>query len=93
MLKIELSPDLSNCIHTVTKKEYDDILRFLLSGEGSNKKLRKKLELLSILLKEIDFKLLRQESESYLAEGKKVKFIFRQENGIPKYEMRVNNSH
>jgi hypothetical protein len=91
MLKIELVPNISNCIHAVTKKEYDDILRLLLSGKISNKKLRKKFELLTILLKEIDFKQLRRESERYLAEGKKVKFVFCLESGVLKYEMRVNN--
>jgi hypothetical protein len=90
MLKIELVPNLSHCIHTVTKKEYDETLRRLLSTEKGNKKLEKKLELLTILLKEIDFKQLRHESEEYIMEGKKVKFVFYLQNGLPKYEMLVN---
>jgi hypothetical protein len=89
MLKIELAPDRLHCIHTVTKREYEDTLRRLLSAEDGNKKLGKKLELLTILLKEIDFKQLRLESEKYIMEGKKVKFIFCLKNGIPKHEMRV----
>jgi hypothetical protein len=76
MLKIELAPDLSRCIHTITKREYEDTLNRLLSAEGGNKKLRKKLELLTILLKEMDFKQLRRESEKHILSGKKVKFIF-----------------
>jgi len=61
----------------------------LLSAEDGNKKLWKKLELLTILLKEIDFKQLRRESEKYIMEGKKVKFVFYLKNNMPKYEMQV----
>jgi hypothetical protein len=89
MLKIELVPDLSHCIHTVTKREYEDTLRQLLSIKGGNKKLGEKLELLVIVLKEMDFKRLRSESERYIMEGKKVKFVFYLENNLPKYEMQV----
>lgn len=90
MHKIELVPDLSHCIHTVTKREYDDTLRRLLTTENRNKQLGKKLELLTTLLKEIDFKQLRHESEKYIVEGKKVKFVFYLENNLPKYEMQVD---
>jgi hypothetical protein len=89
MLKIELAPDFSHCIHTITKREYEDTLRRLLTAEDGDSKLGKKLELLTILLKEIDFKQLRRESEKYIAGGKKVKFIFYLKNNIPKYEMQV----
>ena len=89
MLKIELIPDLLHCIHTVTKREYEYTLRQLLSAEDGNKKLGKKLELLTILLKEIDFKQLRSESEKYIMEGKKVKFVFYLKNNLPKYEIQV----
>jgi len=50
------------------------------------------LELLTILLKELDFKQLRYDSEKYIMEGKKVRFVFYMEKGTPKYEMRVTNS-
>ena len=90
MLKIELGPDLSHCIHTVTKREYDDTLRQLLTAENGNRQLGKKLEFLTILLKDIDFKQLRRESEKYIVEGKKVKFVFYLENNLPKYEMQVD---
>jgi hypothetical protein len=89
MLTIELVPSLSHCIHTVTKKEYEDTLRQLLSGEAENEQLNQKLELLTIILKEIDFKQLRRESEKHILSGKKVKFIFYLKNGMPKYEMQV----
>ncbi|MCX5993932.1 MAG: hypothetical protein NT177_06915 [Chloroflexi bacterium] len=89
MLKIELVPDLLHCIHTVTKREYEDTLRRLLSEENGNKKLGKKLELLTIMLKEMDFKQLRRESEKYIREGKQVKFVFYLKNNVPEYETQV----
>jgi hypothetical protein len=92
MLKIELVPSLSDCIHAMTKKEYEDALSQLLSGEYGSKNLEEKFRLLNILLKEMDFKQLRQESERYLVEGKNVKFIFYLKKGIPKYEMQVKES-
>jgi len=93
MRKIELVPDLLHCIHTVTKREYEDTLRQLLSEEDGNKKLGKKLELLTILLKEIDFQQLRRESEKYIVGGRKVKFVFYLKNNMPKYEMQVNKKY
>lgn len=92
MLTIELVPSLSNCIHTITKREYADTLAQLLSGKPGKRKLQPKLELLTFLLKEIDFKQLRQESERHLMAGEKVRFLFYLEKGTPKYKMQIENS-
>jgi hypothetical protein len=89
MLKIELVPGPLHCIHTVTRREYENTLGLLLCGEEGNKKLGEKLELLTIILKEMDFKQLRSESEKYIMEGKKVKFVFYLKNNVPEYEMQV----
>ncbi len=89
MLKIELEPSLSHCIHTVTKKEYADTLGRLLSGESENERLKRKLELLTLLLKEMDFKQLREESERHLEAGEKVKFLFYIEKGTPRYKLKI----
>jgi len=89
VIKIELVPDLSHCIHTVTKREYENTLRRLLSGESGNEQLNQKLELLTIVLKEIDFKQLRRESEKHILGGKEVNFVFYLKNNMPEYEMRV----
>jgi len=92
MLTIELVPSLSNCIHTITKREYADTLGQLLSGKPGNRKLKRKLELLTSLLKEIDFKQLRHESEIHLMAGEKVRFLFYLEKGTPRYKMQIENS-
>jgi hypothetical protein len=91
MLKIELVPDLSNCIETVAKREYSEIVRQLLAiGEG-NEELHERAELLRSFLETTDFKRLRSESERYLVEGRRVKFAVYFEGGITKYDMQVSS--
>lgn len=54
------------------------------------KKLEEKIEFLKAFLESTDFKKLRIQSERYLVEGKKVKFVVcRKEDGL-NYEMVVN---
>ena len=91
MLQIELVPDLSHCIETLARKEYSEIVRQLLApGEGDNRRLGEKAELLRIFLDTTDFKKLRSESERHLVEGRNVKFVVYLENGVSKCEMQVS---
>lgn len=89
MLKIELVPDLTHCIETVTKREYRETLRQLLTAEGESEELQGRAELLGTFLAAADFRKLRQESEKYLVEGRKVTFVFYFGEGTPQYDMRV----
>ena len=87
---IELVPSLSHCIETTAKEEYwDSVNKYMESGQ-ENKELEQRIELLKIFLESMDFKKLRRESESYLIEGKTVKFIIYWESGKPSYEMIVS---
>jgi hypothetical protein len=90
MLKIELVPDLSNCIETVAKKEYSEIVRQLLAMEEGNDELEERAELLRSFLETTDFRRLRSESERYLVDGRRVKFVVYAGGGVPKYEMRIS---
>jgi len=54
-----------------------------------DKKLEERIELLKAFLESADFKKLRSQSERYLVEGKRVKFIIRWKEGKPSYEMVV----
>ncbi|HUV45827.1 MAG TPA: hypothetical protein VMW45_02030 [Dehalococcoidia bacterium] len=89
MLHVELVPDLSHCIETVAREEYEDMLKQLLGTGEANKGLQKRLEILKLFLQTADFKRLRTESEHYLLMGKKVKFVIYAEGGAPKYIMQV----
>jgi len=87
MLQIELIPDLTHCIETVARKEYDDLIKAYLRAGTSDAELEEKIELLRSFLETTDFRKLRQESESYLLQGLKVKFIVYQEDGETRYRL------
>jgi hypothetical protein len=89
MLQIELVPDLSHCIETVAKKEYEGTLKQLLASEEINKELEEKAEILRLFLQTADFKKLRAKSEKFLIEGKAVKFVIYEERGALKYAIQV----
>ncbi len=94
-MQIELVPDLDHCIETVARKEYSGIVGQLLSSGKGKRKLgenTQKAELLRNFLEAADFKRLRAESEKHLLEGKNVKFLVYLEDGIPKYEMKINTA-
>ncbi len=75
-------------METQAKRRYNQIASELLQ-KGEEKELLEKLEILRLFLESADFNKLRSESEKYLTQGKKVKFIVHLENGKPEYEMKV----
>jgi len=91
MQKIELVPDLTHCIETKAKKEYDAAVQKVLAGapESESNELEEKLETLRLFLETADFKTLRAESEKHLTAGKKVSFLVYLDNGAPGYDMKV----
>ena len=90
MLQIELVPDLNHCIETVARQKYAEVVRQLLSSGAGDEKLCERAELLRSFLETTDFKKLRAESERYLVEGRRVKFVVYFEAGAAMYEMRVH---
>ena len=90
MSVIELTPDLSSCIETVTKREYSDVTRRLLASTSPDKTLVEKAEILRIFLENADFRKLRAESEKHLLHGKIVRFIVSIEDGQLNYEMQIS---
>lgn len=90
MSMIELTPDLSSCIETVTKREYNDVTRTLLTTTSYDEKTREKAELLRLFLETANFRKLRAESEKHLLNGKKVKFTVSLEDKQLRYEMQVS---
>ena len=87
MHKIELVPDLSHCIETVAKKEYQKTVERLLNTVETSKELEEKAEILRLFLQAANFRKLRTESEKYLASGRKVKFVVYSQNGTPRYNI------
>lgn len=89
IVPIELKPNLSSCIETLSKKEYDRTLNLLLKKGPVNDELGERLEVLRLFLESTDFSHLRSQYEGYLAEGKKVTFQIYSEEGKVSYKLIV----
>jgi len=60
-----------------------------MEGGQKDSKLEDRIKLLKAFLESMDFRKLRNQSERYLVEGKRVKFSISWENGNISYEMVV----
>jgi hypothetical protein len=87
---IELTPDLSSCIETVARREYNNVTRTLLTAISRDETIGEKAEVLRLFLETADFRKLRAESEKYLLNCAKVKFVVSLENEQLRYEMQVS---
>ena len=86
---IELFPRLSHCIETTAREEFwNSVNQYMESGQ-EDEKLEDRIEILKAFLESMDFKKLRSQSEKYLVEGKKVKFVISWKEDKPSYEMVV----
>jgi hypothetical protein len=61
----------------------------LLREEGVDEEVKNKYQALVDFLQSPESKKLRDQSERYLAEGKKVSVVINVENNQPKYELKV----
>ena len=77
------------CIKCLAEKELFDCLRELLREEGDSEKLKEKYETVVAFLQSEESRKLRNESEKYLAEGKKVTLKISGEDGKQKYELEI----
>jgi len=89
MLCIELKPNLSNCIETLSKKEYERTLSLLLKEGHADKELGERLEVLRLFLELTDFRHIRSQYEGYLMEERQVTFLIYPEAGKVSYRLRV----
>jgi hypothetical protein len=75
MESIELFPSLAHCIETTAREEFWKSVNQYMESGREDKKLEERIELLKAFLKSTNFKKLRSQSERYLIQRKKVKFI------------------
>jgi hypothetical protein len=87
IVTIELQPDLSHCIETLSKIEYERTLNLLLKKTPIDEELGERLETLRLFLESTDFAYLRGKYEEYLIKGKKVKFIIYNTDGKVDYKI------
>lgn len=90
MSTIELTPDLTSCIETVARREYNNATRTLLTATFPDETIKEKAEILRLFLETADFKKLRAESEKHILNGKKVKFVVSLDDEQLRYEMLVS---
>jgi hypothetical protein len=89
IVPIELKPDLSSCIETLSKREYKRTLNPLLKEGNVNEELGERLEALRLFLESTDFGRLQSQYEGYLIEGKKVAFLIYSDKGKVSYKLIV----
>jgi hypothetical protein len=89
MVYVELRPNLSNCIETLSKKEYEQTLNLLLKEGSVDEKLGERLEVLRLFLESADFGHLRSQYEGYLTEGRQVTFLIYSEEEKVSYKLVV----
>ena len=90
MSMIELTPDMTSCIETVARSEYNDVTRILLVAASPDDAIKEKAEVLKLFLETADFRKLRAESEKHLMNGEQVKFVVSLEDEQLRYEMLVS---
>ena len=94
--KIILEPKYSTveipgkCLKCLAEQEYGDCLRDLLKGEAVREGLEEKFEAMLALLKSSEITKLRDESEKYLADGKKVRLVIHKKGENTKYEIKLD---
>jgi hypothetical protein len=78
------------CVKCLAEEELNKCLIGLLRGEGDDKELTQRFEMLVSFLKSPESQRLRDESERYLSEGKQVSVRIYFVDGKPKYELKVS---
>ena len=78
------------CIKCLAEQELNNCLLKLLREEEGDQKVQQRFEMLVSFLKSPESKKLRDKSEKYLAEGKKVTVKINFETGKPEYELKVD---
>ena len=89
-MEIELVPDLSHCVETMARKEYQELARSYIPECKDDTEFQEKIELLRSFLETTDFRKLRKKSEAYLLKGQKVKFILYREGNETKYRLIID---
>jgi hypothetical protein len=89
MVEIKLEPDLSSCIQTLARREYDRLTREILTSDEEDAELQERLETLRIFLESTNFSELRSRYEPFLVQGKRVRFTLRQTADKAEYRIQV----
>lgn len=89
MIQVQLVPTLSSCIETTAKREYWQTVNEYMRGGALDEEVAGRIEVLKTFLESADFRELRKESERYLLEDKKIKFLLSLAEGKLECELEV----
>ena len=95
MEQFELEPRYSTnevpgkCIKCLGEQELNTCLMQLLRENSVSREVQNKYEALLNFLQSPESKQLREESERYLSEGKRVSVIIRSKSGKPEYKLKI----
>ena len=95
METIDLDPRYSTsdvpgrCVKCLAEQKLNNCLFELLRGEGDEKELVQRFEMLVSFLESPESQKLRAESEKYLSEGKEVTVSIHFVDGKPRYDLKV----
>jgi hypothetical protein len=96
MVSFDLNPGYSTsqipgkCIKFLAEQELNNCLLELLRGEGEDKEIQQRFDMLLAFLKSPESQKLRDESEKYLAAGKKVRVKINFKTDKPEYELKID---
>ncbi len=90
-MEVKLEPNLSHCVETVAKREYEKVLSLLLGGK-QEESLLDKLELLTHFLESADFGQLRSHCEELQLAGRRIEVILKSTHGVPPYEIEIRET-
>jgi DNA-binding FadR family transcriptional regulator len=95
MKPFELEPRYSTnevpgkCIKCLGEQELNNCLLKMLREEAIDEEVQNKYEALVAFLQSPESRQLREESEKYLAEGKKVSIVIGSNQGHPEYKLKI----
>ena len=78
------------CIKCLAEQELNNCLLELLRGEENDEKVQQRFEMVVAFLQAPESRKLRDESEKYLAEGKRVTLRLSLVDGKPQYKLEVS---
>ncbi len=87
---VELFPSLYHCIESTAREEFWNSVNQYVGSGREDRRLEERIELLKAFLESVDFGNLRSQSEKYLVEGNRVKFVICRKEGELQYEMVVS---
>ncbi|MFC2008637.1 hypothetical protein ACFLUT_01085 [Chloroflexota bacterium] len=87
MRRIEIEPELGRCVETAARQRHRRLVESMLQSGNVSVELAQEADLLRVFLEAADFPRLRAQSETLMAEGRRVVFEIVDDGGRVTWEM------